>query len=354
MASYRATREHIERHTLPLATSVDGVTFEFQASLHGLTLERGCYVMLEGDDGARLGQVTDISADTARMEMGGEVGGASSIVLRVARGSGLVLDQVGTPFHDALVRLAEPQEVAAVLARANPDRAGLDDRRAVPRARRPGRARQRWLQPAHVHVRAVGVWQDLLTGAAAGAGAGGDRAARHHPGPQLRLRGAGPGTGGRRPPGRGPLSAGTRPGGRLGKRRASRPPAAAPVRRAGHRGAGGHPGPGPGPRPGRVRRAGRPPAADAGRQAAHRARPARSTPTRRAPGTSACAPPTSAYSAGTSGPATNHRCSRSWRTRAPAAPWSTWVRSAGSRSSDWSPRPSSRSCGRCGRPGNPA
>ena len=69
IASYRSTREHIERETLPLATSVDGVTFEFQASLHGLTLERGCYVMLEDDDGARLGQVTDIFIDTSRVEM---------------------------------------------------------------------------------------------------------------------------------------------------------------------------------------------------------------------------------------------------------------------------------------------
>jgi DNA helicase HerA-like ATPase len=125
IASYRATREHIERSTLPLATSVDGVTFEFQASLHGLTLERGCYVMLEGDDDARLGQVTDISIDTVRMEMSSEGGGASSIVLRVARGSGLVLTHVGTSFHDARVRLAEPHEVGAVLARTNPARAGL-------------------------------------------------------------------------------------------------------------------------------------------------------------------------------------------------------------------------------------
>ena len=125
IASYRATREHIERGILPLATSVDGVTFEFQASLHGLELRRGCYVMLEGDDGARLGQVTDISADTTRMEMGSDARGPSSIVLRAARGSGLVLDHVGTPFHDARVRLAEPPEVGAVLARANPARAGL-------------------------------------------------------------------------------------------------------------------------------------------------------------------------------------------------------------------------------------
>ena len=125
MASYRTSRERLERGILPLATSVDGVTFEFQASLHGLTLERGCYVMLDGDDGARLGQVTDIGSDSARVEMGGGSGGPTSIVLRVARGTGLVLDRVGTSFHDARARLAEPHEVGAVLARTNPDRAGL-------------------------------------------------------------------------------------------------------------------------------------------------------------------------------------------------------------------------------------
>ena len=125
MASYRAIREHIERATLPLATSVDGVTFEFQASLHGLTLERGCYVMLEGDDGTRLGQVTDIVSDSTRVEVGSQGGGASSVIIRVARGSGLLLDLVGAAFHDARVRIAESHEVAAVLARTSPDRAGL-------------------------------------------------------------------------------------------------------------------------------------------------------------------------------------------------------------------------------------
>ncbi|MGH3459285.1 helicase HerA domain-containing protein [Aeromicrobium sp.] len=125
VASYRSTRERLERGTLPLATSVDGVTFEFQASLHELTLERGCYVMLDGDDGARLGQVTDIASDSARVDMNREGGGPTSIVLRIARGSGLILDHVGTSFHDVRVRLAEPHEVSAVLAGPNPDRAGL-------------------------------------------------------------------------------------------------------------------------------------------------------------------------------------------------------------------------------------
>lgn len=125
MANYRSTREVLERGILPLATSVDGMTFEFQASLHGLTLERGCYVVLEGDDGGRLGQVTEIASDSARVDMGAQDGGATSIVLRIAHGSGLLLDQVGIPFHDARVRLAEPDEVGAVFSGTAPDRAGL-------------------------------------------------------------------------------------------------------------------------------------------------------------------------------------------------------------------------------------
>jgi hypothetical protein len=125
VASYRSTRERLERGILPVATSVDGVTFEFQASLYELRLERGCYVMLDGDAGARLGQVTDIASDSARVDMGREGDGPASIVVRIARGSGLVLDHVGTSFHDARVRLAEPHEVSAVLSRTNPDRAGL-------------------------------------------------------------------------------------------------------------------------------------------------------------------------------------------------------------------------------------
>ncbi|HWL50629.1 MAG TPA: ATP-binding protein [Acidimicrobiia bacterium] len=125
MASYRSSRERIERGTLPLATSVDGVSFEFQASLHDLTIERGCYVMLEGDAGGRLGQVTEIASHSARVDMPGSVGTASSIVVRIASGSGLVLEDIGTTFHDARVRLATSQEVEATFGPMSDDRAGL-------------------------------------------------------------------------------------------------------------------------------------------------------------------------------------------------------------------------------------
>ena len=49
LTSYRRAREQVERSILPLATSVDGAAFDFQASLHGLRLRRGGYVVLEGD-----------------------------------------------------------------------------------------------------------------------------------------------------------------------------------------------------------------------------------------------------------------------------------------------------------------
>jgi len=125
LASYRATREFIERDTLPLATSVDGVVFEFQASLHSLTLQRGCYAILEADDGPRLGQVTDLDYSSSEVQIGNGSAGASSMVLRLARGSGRVLTRLGTPFHDARVRVAEPADVAAALAWTRTDRAGL-------------------------------------------------------------------------------------------------------------------------------------------------------------------------------------------------------------------------------------
>ena len=47
LAQYRDVREQIEAAILPLATSVDGRRFNYQASLHGLELEAGGYVTIE-------------------------------------------------------------------------------------------------------------------------------------------------------------------------------------------------------------------------------------------------------------------------------------------------------------------
>ena len=125
-ATYRRRREQIERSILSLATSVDGVSFELQASLYDLALRRGGYVMLEGDGHRRLGQVTDLAAVSELATGAGLSGVGSGILVRLARGSGVVLDTDGRPFHDCAVRPAEPDEVGAWFARMRPRRAGLD------------------------------------------------------------------------------------------------------------------------------------------------------------------------------------------------------------------------------------
>ena len=43
---YRRVRDELEFSVLPLATSVDGRQFTFQASLHGLQMQTGGYVVL--------------------------------------------------------------------------------------------------------------------------------------------------------------------------------------------------------------------------------------------------------------------------------------------------------------------
>ena len=119
---FRAVRRDLEASVLPLASSVDGRRFSFQASLHDLQLRHGGYVAL-GDD--RLGQVLSL-------EMG-ERGGAdlvlpgvqTEVTIRHARGEGVVVEGDGAPFHDALIRPAVPEEVGAWLDRTRPARAQL-------------------------------------------------------------------------------------------------------------------------------------------------------------------------------------------------------------------------------------
>ena len=57
---YRAVRRQLEEEILPLATSVDGRRFSYQASLHGLELQPGSYVVLEQGSDRRLGQVVTL------------------------------------------------------------------------------------------------------------------------------------------------------------------------------------------------------------------------------------------------------------------------------------------------------
>jgi len=124
LASYRATRERIERETLPLATSVDGRTFDLQASLHGLRLRIGAYVTVESDGETRLGQITELAQRSVSVEVEDASGSHAAILVRLAVGHGLLLDR-GAPFHDARVSVAGARVVAQWLDRIRPDRSVL-------------------------------------------------------------------------------------------------------------------------------------------------------------------------------------------------------------------------------------
>ena len=122
LREYREVREELEAAVLPLATSVDGLRFTYQTSLHGLALEAGGYVTIDGGGSRRLGQILSLellSEDAVGL-------GLPQVRLRVGKGEGIVLDGDGAPFHDASVAPAPPAEVAAWLDRTRPGRATLE------------------------------------------------------------------------------------------------------------------------------------------------------------------------------------------------------------------------------------
>ena len=122
LEEYRETREALEAAVLPLATSVDGRRFNFQVSLHGLELEPGGYVAIEGRGSTRLGQLLSLELrhqDTAAPGFG-------QVRMRAGGGDGVVLHGDERPFHDALVRPATADEVGAWLEATRPDGAQLE------------------------------------------------------------------------------------------------------------------------------------------------------------------------------------------------------------------------------------
>ena len=126
---YRAVRRQLEEQVLPLATSVDGRRFTYQASLHGLALQSGSYVALEQGSERRLGQVVTLGVgEKHALELAGndDSGHRAQVAIRGAEGEGRVLDGDGTPFHDASVRPATPEEVRAHLEETAPRRAQLE------------------------------------------------------------------------------------------------------------------------------------------------------------------------------------------------------------------------------------
>lgn len=129
-AEFRNLRRELEQGILPLATSIDGRNFELQASLHGLELQVGSYLVLEDGAERRLGQVLTLElgqVEGSHVATDGERGELRTpMAVRLARGAGVVLDGDGRPFHDATVRPADEADVAAWQVSIRPARAGLE------------------------------------------------------------------------------------------------------------------------------------------------------------------------------------------------------------------------------------
>ncbi|HEU0194247.1 MAG TPA: ATP-binding protein [Gaiellales bacterium] len=121
-------RRQLEGAVAPVARSLDGRAFELEASVDA-PVQPGSYVELETPDAPVLGQVVE-----SRLELreGPEVVSASEhgslrtrTAFHVVTGRGRVFEDA-RPFHDAPMREARPDEVAAWLERTAPKRARLE------------------------------------------------------------------------------------------------------------------------------------------------------------------------------------------------------------------------------------
>ena len=119
--AFRENRRRLEESVLPLATSLDGRQFSFQASLHELDLQAGGYVLMESKGSARLGQIVALRLGMQEVR---DVEG-TDITVRHVQGDGVILDGSDRPFHDALLRHATPDEVREWTERTARPRARL-------------------------------------------------------------------------------------------------------------------------------------------------------------------------------------------------------------------------------------
>ena len=138
LAHYRDLRSQVENNVLPLASSIDGRQFQFQAPLTALELTVGGYVVLETPEGGHFGQILALElthTDAGEVGWSGDTSMSSRVIIRHALGEGALLDGSSAPFHDAVVRPATPDEVSAWAQSAAPKRATL---RAGEMRRAPG------------------------------------------------------------------------------------------------------------------------------------------------------------------------------------------------------------------------
>ena len=127
-AEYRDLRRRLEEAVLPLATSVDGRTFELQAPLHQLQLEVGGYVVLDAGGTTHLGQVLTLELghlEPAEFSVTTEGTMRAPVSVRAARGTGVVLDGPAPPFLDARVAPADDSAIEQWIEKANPVNAAL-------------------------------------------------------------------------------------------------------------------------------------------------------------------------------------------------------------------------------------
>ena len=130
---FRSLRRRLEEALLPLATSIDGRHFTCQLSPHGLDVRTGGYVVIEDRGASWIGQILDlVLVEVDGPELGPAAGSDSdaqlstTVRIRAVRGTGVIRDGAGAPFHDGLMRSARPDEVAAWLDRARSRRAQLE------------------------------------------------------------------------------------------------------------------------------------------------------------------------------------------------------------------------------------
>jgi DNA helicase HerA-like ATPase len=121
---FRAVRRTVESSVLPLATSIDGRRFEFQASLYGLRFRLGGYCVVDDGAGSRLGQILSLgvgSIDGGELDLPSRDGFSemrTGVTIRIARGEGMLLDDDREPFHDGVMRPATAHDVRSWLERS--------------------------------------------------------------------------------------------------------------------------------------------------------------------------------------------------------------------------------------------
>ena len=142
--AYRALRRELEEGVLQISSSIDGRTFSIQASLHGLDLEVGGYVVVETDAGPLLGQVLELGINVVEgpefeLPSEGDRVARAQVHIRGASGSGVVLDGPGR--RSTTARCGAPLPPRSRRGSSAPRRRARSSRSASSRSRRGSASR---------------------------------------------------------------------------------------------------------------------------------------------------------------------------------------------------------------------